>query len=119
MFAMYAIGNIAGSFFCGPLSDLWGRRWGMFHGSVILVIGACIQGFAHTGSAEEKSRDMFMLGRFIVGFGIATNATAGPCYVAEMAHPAWRGIVTGMYNTWFFVGGVSGSSQFSCTDSGL
>lgn len=33
----------------------------------------------------------------------------GPSYVAEMAHPAWRGTITGMYNTFWFVGGIPAS----------
>jgi hypothetical protein len=37
---------------------------------------------------------------------VATCATAGPSYVAEMAHPAWRGTLTGLYNTFWYVGGI-------------
>ena len=50
---------------------------------------------------------MFMIGRFLLGFGMATAATAGPTYVAEMSHPGWRGVNTGMYNCNYFLGGVS------------
>lgn len=100
VFAIYTIGNIVGSFFCGPFTDWWGRRWGMFIGGAIIIAGTCVQ-------APATSREMFMGGRFILGFGVATCATAGPSYVAEMAHPAWRGTLTGLYNTFWFVGGVS------------
>ena len=100
------IGNICGSFFCGPLSDLWGRRWGMFHGALTLIVGACIQGFAYSGP-NGGGREMFMIGRFLLGFGMATAATAGPTYVAEMSHPRWRGVMTGLYNCNYFLGGVS------------
>lgn len=100
VFAIYTIGNITGSFFCGPFTDWWGRRWGMFIGGAIIIAGTCVQ-------APASSREMFMGGRFILGFGVATCATAGPSYVAEMAHPAWRGTLTGLYNTFWFVGGVS------------
>ncbi|KAF8473398.1 general substrate transporter [Kalaharituber pfeilii] len=106
IFSVFAIGNICGSFFCGPLSDLWGRRWGMFHGAVIIIAGACIQGFAYSGPNRDN-RVMFILGRFLVGFGTATSQTAGPSYVAEMAHPAWRGVLTGFFNCWFFLGGIT------------
>lgn len=106
IFSVFVIGNICGSFFCGPLSDLWGRRWGMFHGAVILIAGACIQGFAHSGP-NGNDRSMFMVGRFLTGFGIATCQTAGPSYVVEMSHPAWRGVLTGLYNCQYFVGGIT------------
>ncbi|PWW76466.1 general substrate transporter [Tuber magnatum] len=99
VFAVYTIGNILGSFFCGPFTDWWGRRWGMFIGAGIIIAGTCVQ-------APATSHLAFTGGRFILGFGIATCATAGPSYVAEMAHPAWRGTLTGLYNTFWFVGGI-------------
>jgi len=40
---------------------------------------------------------MFMVGRFILGFGVAISASAGPAYVSEMAHPSYRGVMTGLY----------------------
>lgn len=99
VFSIYTIGNIVGSFFCGPFTDWWGRRWGMLIGASIIIAGTCIQ-------APATNQFMFMGGRFILGFGVATCATAGPSYVAEMAHPAWRGTLTGLYNTFWFVGGI-------------
>lgn len=99
VFSIYTIGNIVGSFFCGPFTDRWGRRWGMFIGAMIIILGTCIQ-------APAINKGMFIGGRFILGFGVATCATAGPSYVAEMAHPAWRGTITGLYNTFWFMGGI-------------
>ncbi|RPB04383.1 general substrate transporter [Choiromyces venosus 120613-1] len=99
VFSVYTVGNIVGSFFCGPFTDWWGRRWGMFIGASIIIAGTCTQ-------APATSRAMFTGGRFILGFGVATCATAGPSYVAEMSHPAWRGTLTGLYNTFWFVGGI-------------
>lgn len=99
VFSVYTIGNIVGSFFCGPFTDWWGRRWGMFIGASIIILGTCVQ-------APSTSLSMFIGGRFVLGFGVATCATAGPSYVAEMAHPAWRGTLTGLYNTFWFLGGI-------------
>lgn len=50
-----------------------------------------------------------MGGRFILGFGVAISATAGPAYVSEMAHPAYRGAMTGLYNVLWFGGGIPGT----------
>ncbi|CAZ80212.1 unnamed protein product [Tuber melanosporum] len=110
VFSIYTIGNIVGSFFCGPFTDWWGRRWGMFIGASIIILGTCIQ-------APSTDKAMFIGGRFILGFGVATCATAGPSYVAEMAHPAWRGTITGMYNTFWFIGGVPASWVLWGTES--
>lgn len=35
-----AIGNICGSFVAGPLTDTWGRRWGMFAGGWLIPQGS-------------------------------------------------------------------------------
>jgi MFS family permease len=79
-----------------------GRRWGMFIGALIIVIGTCVQ-------APSTNLGSFMAGRFILGFGVAISASAGPAYVSEMAHPAYRGTMTGIYNTFYFIGGIPGT----------
>jgi len=50
-----------------------------------------------------------MVGRFVLGFGVAITASAAPSYVSEMAHPAYRGLMTGIFNTFWFVGGIPGT----------
>lgn len=40
-----------------------------------------------------------MGGRFLLGFGVSIAASAGPMYVVEINHPAYRGVVGAMYNT--------------------
>lgn len=50
-----------------------------------------------------------MGGRFIVGFGVAITSSAGPAYVSELAHPAYRGLMTGVYNCFWFIGGIPGA----------
>lgn len=37
---------------------------------------------------------------------VARELEAHRSAVAEMAHPAWRGTLTGLYNTFWFVGGI-------------
>jgi MFS family permease len=74
----------------------------MFLGSAIIIFGTIIQ-------ATCKGLAQFMVGRFILGFGVALTATAGPSYVSELAHPAYRGIMTGMFNVFWFVGGIPGT----------
>lgn len=100
VFTIYPIGNIAGTFACGPLADRWGRRWGMFIGATIIILGTCVQ-------APSTSLTMFMCGRFILGFGVSICCSAAPAYVAEIAHPAWRGTITGLYNTFWFIGSIT------------
>lgn len=100
IFSIYAIGSIVGSFVCGPLSDRWGRRWGMFISAMVIIISTLVQ-------ASSINMAMFILGRFILGIGSSVSASAGASYVAEIAHPAWRGTITGLYNTFWFVGYIA------------
>ncbi|KAH8643849.1 hypothetical protein IG631_01313 [Alternaria alternata] len=47
-----------------------------------------------------------MGGRFLLGFAVPIMTTAGPLHVIETAHPAHRGVITGLYNTFWFVGSL-------------
>ncbi|KAL5045697.1 hypothetical protein BDW71DRAFT_214973 [Aspergillus fruticulosus] len=102
VYAIYTIGNIVGSFFAGPFTDFRGRRMGMAIGALWIIIGTLVQATCHNLGG-------FMAGRFLLGFGVATSATAGPAYVSEMAHPAYRGAMTGLYNVMWFGGGIPGT----------
>jgi sugar porter (SP) family MFS transporter len=102
VYAIYTIGNLAGSFAAGPATDWRGRKWGMFIGCLIIVLGTCVQ-------ATCTNLGGFMGGRFVLGFGVAITSTAGPSYASEMAHPAYRGVLTGIFNTFWFVGGIPGT----------
>lgn len=102
VYAIYTIGNLAGSFVAGPATDYKGRKWGMFLGCLIIIIGTCVQ-------ATSTNLGGFMGGRFVLGFGVAITSTAGPAYASEMAHPAYRGVLTGIFNTFWFVGGIPGT----------
>ncbi|TAQ89900.1 hypothetical protein B7494_g1772 [Chlorociboria aeruginascens] len=101
-FAMYNIGSVAAVFFTGPTNDRLGRRAGMFIGSAIVIIGACIQ-------APAVSHKMFLGGRFVLGLGVSFCCVSAPCYVSEMAHPRWRGTLTGLYNCTWYIGSIIAS----------
>jgi MFS family permease len=91
VYAIYTIGNLVGSFVAGPATDYKGRKWGMFLGCLIIILGTCVQATSHNLGG-------FMGGRFVLGFGVAITSTAGPAYAYEMAHPAYRGVLTGIFN---------------------
>ncbi|KAL7779223.1 hypothetical protein CFE70_008726 [Pyrenophora teres f. teres 0-1] len=74
VYAIYTIGNLVGSFVAGPATDFKGRKWGMFIGTSIIIVGACIQ-------ATCTNLGGFMGGRFVLGFGVAITSTAGPAYM--------------------------------------
>jgi MFS family permease len=45
-------------------------------------------------------------GRFVLGFGASIASAAGPAYTVELAHPAYRGFMAGMYNNFWWVGNI-------------
>lgn len=92
--SMYQIGGVIALPFVGPAIDTWGRKVGMFIGGILVVIGTIAQGLGN-------SVQSFMGGRFVLGFGVSIASAAGPMYVVEVSHPAYRGIMTAFYNTWW------------------
>lgn len=97
--AMYQIGGVVAIPFIGPAVDRYGRKTGLFIGSLIIVLGTIIQGT----TIGNQSVGQFMGGRFLLGFGVAIASSAGPVYVVEVSHPAHRGVVTALYNTFWWV----------------
>lgn len=90
VFIVYQLGQIAAFPFCGLLADGWGRRWAIFVGCIVVLIGTAIQTTAHT-------QDQFIGGRFVLGLGASIASAVAPAYAVELAHPAYRGTMAGMY----------------------
>ncbi|MCJ1258088.1 hypothetical protein MMC24_005918 [Lignoscripta atroalba] len=100
--SMYQIGSVVAIPAIGPAVDNYGRRVGMFIGAFTIVIGTIIQGTTF----RNASVGQFMGGRFLLGFGVSIAASAGPVYVVEVSHPAYRGVVTALYNCFWFTGSI-------------
>ena len=89
--AMYQIGSCCSIPFIGESMDRFGRRFGIFIGCLLSVLGAVMQG----SSARTASLGLFLGGRFLLGFGANIAQSAAPTYVVEISHPAYRGVLTG------------------------
>ncbi|RDL36991.1 MFS general substrate transporter [Venustampulla echinocandica] len=103
--SMYQIGGVVSLPFVGPAADTYGRRFGMWIGCLIIIVGTIIQGVA----TRENGTKQFMGGRFLLGFGVNIASAAGPMYVVEVSHPAYRGIVTAIFNCFWFTGSIIAS----------
>ncbi|KIJ69681.1 hypothetical protein HYDPIDRAFT_171710 [Hydnomerulius pinastri MD-312] len=90
--ALYVIGNVIGSFAAGPCADRWGRKPGMFIASGITLIGAVVQ------ASAMKRRDL-IAGRIVLGVGTVMLGPSAQSWAVEMAHPAYRGIMVGAYQS--------------------
>ncbi|TGO39197.1 hypothetical protein BHYA_0058g00070 [Botrytis hyacinthi] len=103
--SMYQIGGVVSLPFVGPAADTFGRRFGMWLGCLCIILGTIIQGVA----TREAGVRQFMGGRFLLGFGVNIASAAGPMYVVEVSHPAYRGVVTAIFNCFWFTGSIIAS----------
>ncbi|ROT41878.1 general substrate transporter [Sodiomyces alkalinus F11] len=97
--AAYPLGSCLSLPFIPWVNDRFGRRWSIFGGSIVMVIGAIIQGFsAHVG--------MYIVARMILGFGIPTCIVSGSSLIGELSYPKERPILTSLFNVAYFVGQI-------------
>ncbi|KAH7183528.1 general substrate transporter [Fusarium flagelliforme] len=99
VFMIYNVGSVAAAPTVPFATDMFGRRVGMITGAIIIIIGTCVQ-------ATANAMPQFMGGRFLLGFGVSYCCIAAPTYVSELAHPKWRGTLTGCYNCMWPVGAI-------------
>ncbi|KAF2250426.1 hexose transporter-like protein [Trematosphaeria pertusa] len=97
--AAYNLGAICALPFVPWLNDTFGRRWAIFLGSWVMVIGALIQAFAINAA-------MYVVARWILGFGIPFCIIAGSSLMGELAYPKERPIMTSLFNALYFIGAL-------------
>jgi SP family arabinose:H+ symporter-like MFS transporter len=83
-------GTVAGSLLGGLPTDRFGRRATLIAIGLLYLIGALWSALA----ADPYS---FIVARLIGGFGIGVSTVAAPLYIAEIAPPAHRGRLAGMF----------------------
>lgn len=97
IFIIYNLGQLAAFPFCGLIADGLGRKKCIAIGCFLVVVGTVVQ-------VTSNTQGHFIAGRFLLGFGAAIASAAGPAYIAELAHPAYRGIMAGFYNNFWWFG---------------
>jgi MFS family permease len=81
----------------------------MLIGAGLIIIGCIINGTILYASDYQHAVAQLKGGRFLLGFGVNIVSAAGPIYVVETAHPAWRSIITAYCNTFWFTGSILAS----------
>ncbi|RYC65429.1 hypothetical protein CHU98_g781 [Xylaria longipes] len=84
------------------VNDNLGRRWCVMTGSLIMIVGSIIQGFAVNGP-------MYIVARLIIGFGLPYAIVAGSSLIGELAYPKERAVLTSLFNAAYFVGAIVAS----------
>lgn len=74
------------------LCDIFGRRWPICGGSLIIILGAIVQ-------ATSVNYGMFVASRFLIGFGLGIVSVSAPPLLSEVAYPSHRGKLVSFYLT--------------------
>jgi sugar porter (SP) family MFS transporter len=83
-------GTVLGSLLGGWPTDRFGRKPTLLFIGVLYILSAVGCGFA-------SGVGMFIAARFIGGLGIGISTVAAPLYISEIAPPAYRGRLAGMF----------------------
>jgi len=83
-------GTVLGSLIGGWPTDRWGRKATLFWIGVLYIISAVGCGYAWDVYS-------FVIARFLGGIGIGISTVAAPLYISEIAPPAHRGRLAGMF----------------------
>ncbi|KAL4762813.1 putative MFS lactose permease [Aspergillus foveolatus] len=97
--SLYTVGSMVATPFSAVISDNFGRRKCMFAGGWVIIIGSIV-------IATASTLAHFIVGRFILGFGIQIMVVSAPAYAAEISPPHWRGRAVGLYNCGWFGGSI-------------
>lgn len=94
-----SLGSLLALPFTPYIADGLGRRWGIFIGSVIMILSVVLQ-------SASTNFQMFVAARFFLGFGVAIAHGSAPLLITELCHPQHRAIFTTIYNTTWYVGSI-------------
>jgi MFS transporter, SP family, arabinose:H+ symporter len=83
-------GTVIGAMFGGWPADKFGRKPTLLFIGILYLVGAI-------WSALAGDVYSFILARVIGGLGIGASTIAAPLYISEIAPPAKRGLLTGMF----------------------
>ncbi|RAH41053.1 sugar porter family MFS transporter [Aspergillus brunneoviolaceus CBS 621.78] len=100
--SVFTGGAFFGAYFAGPLGDYAGRKWTIFVGALIFLLGGGLQ----TGA---QSLSYLYAGRAVAGLGVGILVMIVPIYQAELAHPNIRGRITSLQQLMLGVGSLVAS----------
>ncbi|KAI8653490.1 MFS domain-containing protein [Fusarium keratoplasticum] len=95
--------QIIGAVVCLPIvpyiADRFGRRLPVFAGSLLALLGTALQ-------TAATNLDLFLAGRFFVGFGTGMVGVAANPLMAELSYPTHRPFITSFASTTWFLGAI-------------
>ncbi|ORY49733.1 MFS quinate transporter QutD [Leucosporidium creatinivorum] len=102
--SVYQAGAFFGSLIGYPIGTLWGRKWGLLISALVFTLGSGIM----LASKSSTGLGPIYAGRVLAGLGIGAASNLTPLYISEIAPPAIRGQLIGMYEIAWQIGGLVG-----------
>ncbi|KAK5075839.1 hypothetical protein LTR70_009197 [Exophiala xenobiotica] len=100
----YQAGAFFGAFFAYPFGHYFGRRIGLAIFAIIFSLGAGMM----LGANGDRGLGLLYGGRVLAGIGVGGTSNLSPIYCSEVAPPAIRGRLVGLYELAWQIGGLVG-----------
>ncbi|KAH8657985.1 general substrate transporter [Xylariales sp. PMI_506] len=102
--SVYQAGAFFGSLFAYASSYFIGRRKSLVLWCLVFIVGAGMM----LGANGERGLGLIIGGRVLAGVGVGGCSNMVPIYIAELAPPAIRGRLVGIYELGWQIGGLVG-----------
>lgn len=102
--SVYQAGAFFGSLFAYVSSYFLGRRKTLFVNCAVFILGAGLM----LGANGDRGLGLIYAGRVLAGIGVGGASNMVPIYISELAPPAVRGRLVGIYELGWQIGGLVG-----------
>lgn len=102
--SIYQAGAFFGSLSAYLTNWFWGRKKSLYIYSLVFVLGAGLM----LGANGERGLGLIYAGRVLAGLGVGGCSMIVPIYISELAPPAVRGRLVGIYELGWQIGGLVG-----------
>jgi len=102
--SVYQAGAFFGSFLAYASNYFWGRKPSLILFSLVFMIGAGMM----LGANAHRGLSLIIGGRILAGIGVGGSSMVVPIYISELAPPAVRGRLVGIYELGWQIGGLVG-----------
>ncbi|KAH8881472.1 quinate permease [Thozetella sp. PMI_491] len=102
--SVYQAGAFFGSLFAYGTSYFLGRRKSLLVFVTVFILGAGIM----LAASAERGLGPILAGRVLAGIGVGGASNMVPIYISELAPPAIRGRLVGIYELGWQIGGLVG-----------
>ncbi|KAL9617403.1 MAG: hypothetical protein Q9160_007807 [Pyrenula sp. 1 TL-2023] len=102
--SVYQAGAFFGTFFAYASAHFLGRRLSLVIFALVFLVGAGMM----LGASAARGLGLIYAGRVLAGIGVGGASMVTPIYIAEIAPPAIRGGLVGLYELSWQIGGLVG-----------